>query len=89
MGKRALPLDLVSAEERNERDGMYRWIISAFGGLENEAGRTNLNLLKFFDEMLGHSWQKRVTVVKTWQYKGFRSLNREDMSNWLILCSSR
>ena len=29
--------------------------MSAFRGLENESGRTILNLLKFFDELLGHS----------------------------------
>ena len=28
--------------------------MSAFRGLENETGRTILNLLKFFDELLGH-----------------------------------
>ena len=28
--------------------------MSAFRGLENESGRTILNLLKFFDELLGH-----------------------------------
>ena len=34
------------------------WSMSAFRGLENESGRTILNLLKFSDELLGHSWQK-------------------------------
>ena len=29
--------------------------MSAFRGLEYESGRTILNLLKFFDELLGHS----------------------------------
>ena len=32
--------------------------MSAFRGLENESGRTILNLLKFFIELLGHSGQK-------------------------------
>ena len=45
-----------------------------------------LNLSMCFDELLGHSWQQRVTVVKTWQYQGcdeaFDSFNFEDMSNW-------
>ena len=30
------------------------WSMSAFRGLENESGRTILNLLKFFDELLAH-----------------------------------
>ena len=29
--------------------------MTAFRGLENESGRSFSNLLKFFDELLGHS----------------------------------
>ena len=58
------------------------WSTSAFRGLEDESGRTIWNL---FDELLGHSWQRRI-IIKTWQYQGYDtglgSPNCEDMSNW-------
>ena len=39
--------------------------------LKMRSGKTILNLSKFVNELLGHFWQKRVTVVKTRLYRGY------------------